>query len=84
MILTNRWIDAREAYDYQLVNRIVKRERLLQSAEDMAGRLASCDPAALRYAKQAVVRGADLPLPQGLDLETRLAALLMAPAGKQT
>ena len=83
MLLTNRWISAEEAYEYQLVNRIVEKDRLFQSAEDMAKKIASHDPTAVRYAKQAVVRGADLPLPQGLDLEKRLAALLLASAGKR-
>jgi len=83
MLLTNRWISAEEAYEYQLVNRIVEKERLFQIVEDMAKKIASHDPTAVRYAKQAVVRGADLTLPQGLDLEKRLAASLMASAGKK-
>jgi enoyl-CoA hydratase len=82
MLLTNRWISAEEAYAYQLVNRIVAKDKLVSTAEKLAKEIASHDATAIRYAKQAVVRGADLPLPQGLDLERRLAALLMASADK--
>ncbi len=76
MLLTNQWIDAGEAYRIGLVNHVVPRERLLQDAEEMARRIASYDPLAVRYAKQAVVKGLDLALNQGLDLERMLAARL--------
>lgn len=76
MLLTNRWIDAEEAYRIGLVNHVVPKETLLQDAEEMARKIASHDPGAVRYAKQAVVKGLDLTLAQGLDLEKRLAARL--------
>ena len=76
MLLTNRWIGADEAYQFGLVNRIVPRKDLLQTAEEMARKIASYDPLALRNAKAAVVRGMDLPLAEGLDLEKRLASEL--------
>ena len=38
-------------------------------------KIASCDPFIVRNAKQAVVRGLDLTLDQGLDLERRLAQI---------
>ena len=42
----------------------------------MAKKIASYDPIAVRNAKQAVVRGLDLALSEGLDLEKRLASQL--------
>lgn len=80
MLLTNRWIDAEEAYRIGLVNHVVPKETLLQEAEEMAKKIASHDPGAVRYAKQAVVKGLDLTLAQGLDLEKRLAARLAGSA----
>ncbi len=76
ILLTNQWVDAEEAYRIGLVNHVVPREKLLQDAEEMARKIASYDPVAVRYAKQAVVKGLDLTLAQGLDLEKRLAARL--------
>ena len=81
MLLTSRWIDAKEAYRIQLVNRVVPREKLLESAKEMAEKIASHDPVAIRSAKQAVVRGLDLPLTEGLRLEKMLASQLRAIAG---
>ena len=76
MLLTNQWIDAEEAYRIGLVNHVVPKETLLQDAEEIARKIASHDPLAVRYAKQAVIRGLDLTLAQGLDLEKILALRL--------
>jgi enoyl-CoA hydratase len=81
MLLTSRWIDAKEAHQIQLVNRVVPREKLLESAKEMAEKIASHDPIAIRSAKQAVVRGLDLPLKEGLRLEKMLASQLRPMAG---
>jgi enoyl-CoA hydratase/carnithine racemase len=76
MLLTNRWIDGREAYEVGLVNQLVPREKLFPTAEEMAKKIASYHPTAVRNAKKAVSRGLDLPLEGGLDLEKRLASEL--------
>jgi len=76
MLLTNRWIGAEEAYHFQLVNRIVAKGELLGAAEEMAIKIASHRPRAVRYAKQAVVRGMDMSLQEGLDLEGILSSRL--------
>ena len=78
MLLTNRWVEAEEALRIGLVNRVVPKKQLLESAEEIAGKIASHDPVAVRYAKQAVLRGLELPLNEGLDLERRLAKELAA------
>ncbi len=74
MLLTGRRLDSREALEKGLVNQVVRREQLLAAADDIARRIASRDPVAVRNAKQAVRRGMDMPLDQGLALESRLAA----------
>ena len=76
ILLTSRWIDGKEAFDIGLVNRLVPREKLFQTAEEMAKKIASYNPVAVRNAKKAVLRGLDLPLAGGLDLEKRLASEL--------
>jgi enoyl-CoA hydratase len=76
MLLTNRWIGADEAYQFGLVNRVVPKKDLLQTAEELARKIASYDSLAVRNAKAAVVRGMDLPLSEGLELEKRLASEL--------
>ena len=73
ILLTNRWVDAEEACRIGLINQVVPREALLERAEELAGKIASHDPRAVRSAKQAVIKGLDMTLSQGLDLEKRLA-----------
>ncbi len=74
MILTGEPIDAQRALAIGLVHRVVTRERLHDEALALATRLASQPAAALQAAKEAIVRGADLPLDQALRLEAMLAA----------
>jgi len=76
-MLTGRRISAEEAFNTGLVNRIVSKGELLPTVEGMASRIALLDPMAVRTVKQAVVRGLDLSLPEGLELEKRLASLLL-------
>lgn len=76
MLLTSRWISGEEAYRIGLVNKVVSRDKLLHTAEEMAQRIASFNPIAVRNAKQAVVRGLDLSLAEGLELEKRLVSEL--------
>ena len=84
MLLTNRWMNGEEAYGAGLVNRVVPRDKLLQTAGEIAQKIASFNPVAVRYAKQAVVRGQDLSLAEGLNLEKRLASELRALTLKRT
>ena len=76
MLLANPWISAEEAYHIGLVNRVVPIDEQLKAAEEIAKKIAACNPKAVRYAKQAVVRGLDLSLAEGLDLEKRLVSQL--------
>jgi enoyl-CoA hydratase len=76
MILTGARIDAREALRIGLVERVVPATEVLSSAQALARALAEKAPVALRYAKEAVVKGLGLPLEDGLRLENDLATLL--------
>jgi len=84
MLLTNRWISGEEALQCGLVNHLVPKEKLLEATEEMAKKIASCDAIAVRSAKQAVVRGLELPLTEGLELEKRLASELKLMTDKAT
>jgi enoyl-CoA hydratase/carnithine racemase len=65
-----------EALQCGLINLLVPRDNLLETAEEIAKKIASYDPIAVRNAKQAVVKGLDFPLTEGLELEKRLASEL--------
>jgi enoyl-CoA hydratase/carnithine racemase len=76
MLITGRWLTAREALKIKLVNRVVPRSKLIPEAEKVARRIKSFDPRTIRYVKQAVMRGLDLPLVEGLALERHLGQRL--------
>jgi len=76
ILLTGRWIKAEEALRLKLINQVVPRKELLPMAEKLANKIAAYDPAVVGYAKQAIIRGLDLSLEQGLELEARLGSLI--------
>ena len=77
MLLTGRWLKAEEARRLKLVNRVVPRRDLLAVARRLAGIIKSYDPTAVSYAKQAITRGLDMSLEQGLELEAKLGRSLI-------
>lgn len=76
MLLTGQIIDAIEASRIGLINKVVKREELIPLAMDMGQEMASKATLSLKYAKEAIVKGLDLTLEQGLRLEADLYFLL--------
>ena len=78
LLLTRRRVAASEALELGLVGRVVPAARLDQEARTLAERLASAPREAVIAVKEAVRRGADLPLAGALELEARLAARTMA------
>jgi enoyl-CoA hydratase len=76
MILSAARIEATEALRIGLVERVVPAGEALKAGQELARVLAAKAPLALRYAKEAVVKGLDLPLADGIRLESDLATLL--------
>ena len=76
MILSGEIIDAHEAYRIGLVNRVIPPAELMAAVLKMAQEMAAKGPIALRYAKEALYKGMDLTLEQGLRLEADLYLLL--------
>jgi len=82
LILTAETIDAEEAFEIGLVNKVVAGENLLSEAEAMAKTLAGKAPIALKYAKEAINKGLDLTLEQGIRLESDLYFILHTTADR--
>lgn len=70
--LTGDQLGADEALQAGLVNEVVPADRLQAAARQLARKLCSRGPLALRAAKRAMIEGAELPLDEGLALEHRL------------
>jgi len=74
VLLTGRWIRADEARRLKLINQVVSRADLLPAVERIARKMRDYDPIAVSCVKQAITRGLDLSLDEGLELEARLGS----------
>ena len=82
LILTAETITAGEALEIGLVSKVVSAANLIAEAEALAKTIATKGPIALRYIKEAVNKGLDLTLEQGLRLEADLYFLLHTTADR--
>ena len=78
MLLTGRLVEAEEARNMGLVNAVVEPDALMSTVEETARQIAEGAPIAARYVKEAVLKGMDLGLDQGLRLEADLSILLQS------
>ena len=76
MLLSNRRLTAQEALDLGLIHKVVARDQLMREMESTARYLSAQDSDVLASAKEAVARGIELPLEEGLRLEERLTLRL--------
>jgi enoyl-CoA hydratase len=78
LILSGKFIAAREAESRGLVSRVVPVELYLEEAKTLAREIALKPPVAVRFAKEAVNKVYELPLGEGLDYESRLFYMLFS------
>jgi enoyl-CoA hydratase/carnithine racemase len=76
MILTGELIDAQEANRIGLVSRIVPADKVTTTVMELARDMASKSAVSLKYCKEAIVKGMDLTLEQGLRMEADLYFLM--------
>jgi len=77
VILSGRFLSAREAYAAGLVSRVVEREAWLEEAKRVARTIAEKSPLALRLAKQAVNRAYEGSLQLGVEYERQAFAIAL-------
>jgi enoyl-CoA hydratase len=76
LMLTGRFIDAREAAEVRLVNRVVAADELIDEALSLAGQIARNSPWAVRMTKQVLAVNVDSPsLRAAIELENRTQIL---------
>lgn len=71
MILTGDMIDAKSAYDWGLVAKVVPVPTLLQETFEIAKLISDKAPVAVRLAKEAVNKSFEMTLKDGMDFERR-------------
>jgi enoyl-CoA hydratase len=75
--MSGELVAAQEAYRIGLVNRLVPYDQLIQAGEQMAQSFIKSAPLAVRYIKEAIYKGSELSLEQGLRLESDLAGMVL-------
>ncbi|MDO8616231.1 MAG: enoyl-CoA hydratase-related protein [Dehalococcoidia bacterium] len=78
LMLTGERFDAQTALNFGLVSRVVPADQLMPTVEGIAAKVLECGPLAVRSVKQAVIRGRDMTLEEGLKLESELAGKIFA------
>lgn len=76
LLLTGDAMDATRAERWGLVNRVVPPEALMETALDLARRVARNAPLALQAAKELALRSQDMDLPTGLRMEQLVNRIL--------
>jgi len=80
LILTGEMIDAAEAYRIGLVNKVVPAADLAAESEKLVRGILAMGPLAVRLSLEAVERGLDMSMDEGLLLEANHFGLLAATA----
>jgi enoyl-CoA hydratase/carnithine racemase len=70
LILTGRRVDAREALDIGLVNKICEPSKLMDTAREMAAMICECGPIAIEQAKYAINAGMQTDIHTGMAIES--------------
>lgn len=76
LCLTGELVDAVEAFRLGLVNRVVPVEELMPTAEEIAAKICLGAPLSVIAIKEAITKGVELPIDQGLKLEAELRLIL--------
>ncbi len=83
ILLTGEMITAQEAHRIGLVNEITAPAELIPRAEAIAAKIIANAPLAVQYTLEAVNRGMEMPLAEGLYLETALFGVACATEDKK-
>src|ERR1700756_5386472 len=78
LCLTGEMITAEEAMRIGLVNHIYEPAELLSAAEAMAKKIIANGPLAVKFTMEAIERGVEMPLEEGLFLEATLFGVACA------
>jgi enoyl-CoA hydratase/carnithine racemase len=83
MVLAGEMITAQEAHRIGLVNEVTAAAELIPRAEAIAAKIIANAPLAVQYAIEAVNRGMEMPLAEGLHLEATLFGVCCATDDKK-
>ncbi|KAA3616730.1 MAG: hypothetical protein DWQ05_10855 [Calditrichaeota bacterium] len=76
LLISGAMIDAKNACDYGLVNHVVEQDKLLTECEKFLQTVMKKGPLAVQLSIDAINRGLDMPLDQGIALESELFGIV--------
>lgn len=71
LILTARKIDAQQAFDWGIINKVVERVQLLEASVELAEEIMKNAPLAVTQAKYAINYGSNVDINTGLAIESK-------------
>lgn len=80
ILLTGDFVSAAEAHRIGLANRVTKPDEVIPTCEKILGTIAGKGPVAIKLTIEAVNRGLEMSLAEGLNLEANLFGLLFSTA----
>jgi enoyl-CoA hydratase len=83
IVLSGEMITAQEAHRIGLVNEVVAASELIPRAEAIAAKIIANAPLAVQYAMEAVNKGMEMTLAEGLHLEATLFGICCATEDKK-
>ncbi len=72
LMLSGTMLTAAEAHAWGLVEKVCRRETLMEEVRNLAGRIASAGPLAVRGCKRAIDVGLELPIEEALRFELEI------------
>jgi len=69
MLFTGENLSAQEAHRIGLVNRVVPRDQVMAAARELALKIAENAPVTVRFQKENVYRGLEMPLQMAMDIK---------------
>jgi len=82
-LFTGEPMDAYQARDFGIVNRVVDPDNLMDEAKDLAYKISKRPPQALRLIKQCANQGVEIDLEAGLELEKQAFSILCSTEDKK-
>jgi enoyl-CoA hydratase len=82
LVLTGDMINAQEAWNLGLLNKVVPSDQLMTEVKKLADKLLAKGALTLKAAKEAIEEGYDIELERGLGIEGKLFALCFATEDK--
>mgnify|MGYP001167660724 FL=1 len=76
LLMTGKTINSKKALSIGLIEHVISKSKLLPETERLALSISKLGPIATRYAKEAVLKGIDMTIEQGMRLEMDLNLLL--------